>query len=255
VKKIKAMVRTSTLALALALGAGSVASISSFDATAQWAVFDPTNYIQNYMQQVRATQSNVNEAMQIAYQLQQYQTMLQNTKSLTKGDIDNAADAIDRLGRVMAQGKAIAVTSQHMQQQFRTMFPGYEPQQDYQQRYSEWNTTTLDSVLGAMSVANLQTTGIADEQRAIASLRQAALSTDGQKQAIDAANLIALQQVRQMQSLRELQVAQMQAEGTYLAAQTQEKENRRGIERAATRYRDPRQGYVPRKVCATPPCN
>ncbi|KLB61146.1 hypothetical protein XEUV455_23095, partial [Xanthomonas euvesicatoria] len=87
--------------------------------------------------------------------------------------------------------------------------------------YDKWNTTTRDSVLGAMNVANLQTTGFKDEQQALAALKQAAGSTSGQKQAMDAANQIALAQVNQMQNLRELMVAQMQAEGTYIASQTQ----------------------------------
>lgn len=237
-----------TLALALALAIAGAAVTHTPPAAAQWVVVDPTNYVQNFMTQVRALQSNVNEVQQIQRQLEQLQYMAENTKSLAQGDWDTGADAIGRLAEVLAAGQALAVSGQDFDRQFRTMFPGYSSQQDYSASYAKWNQTTRDSVMGAMRVANLQMTGIHDEQAALAALQAAAGSTTGQKQAIDAANQIAMAQVRQMQGLRELMVAQMQAEGTHIAAQAQAREAHDASIREATRYRDPREGFTPKPL-------
>lgn len=245
----------SALGLALAIAVGGATSVASFQAQAQFVVVDPTNYVQNFMTQLRAVQSNVNEVKQIQQQIEAYKNMVRNTESLLHGDIDSLDDAIYRLGNVLDHGKSLSVGAQDFQRKFQTMFPGYQPGRDFHSAYSEWNTTTRDSVLGAMRVAQAQVQGVHDENTAIAELRSAVHRADGQKAAIDAANQIALNQVRQMQGLRELMVAQMQAEGTYMAAQAQEAEARRGVEREMTRYHDPRGGVDPKKkTCFVPPC-
>lgn len=75
-----------SIALALAVAITCAGTYTS-PAAAQWAVFDPTNYVQNYLTQLRAVQSNLNEVRQIQAQLQQYDNMLRNTKSLDVRDL------------------------------------------------------------------------------------------------------------------------------------------------------------------------
>ncbi|MCC8763715.1 P-type conjugative transfer protein TrbJ [Xanthomonas euvesicatoria pv. euvesicatoria] len=180
--------------------------------------------------------------------LQQVKYMAENSKSLSQGDWDRGADNIGRLANLLQTGNSLAVSGKDYARQFQTMFPGYKAEKDFSGSYDKWNTTTRDSVLGAMNVANLQTTGFKDEQQALAALKQAAGSTSGQKQAMDAANQIALAQVNQMQNLRELMVAQMQAEGTYIASQTQAAQAKESSIRDATKYRDPREGFKPKPI-------
>lgn len=216
---MKTTFKALSLGVAIAVGAG-LANYAP-PAAAQWTVFDPVNYVQNFLTQLRAVQSNINEVQQLAYQLQQYQNMLRNTESLTGGDWSGAVNAIDRLGRVLEHGQALAVSSRDFEELFRTRFPGYEAPDDYGESYRAWSETSRDSIYGAMRVANMQAQGIQNEQHAIQRLRAAASSTIGQKAAIDAANQVALAQVEQLQQLRELMMAQMQAEGAYMAAQEQ----------------------------------
>ncbi|PPU05216.1 P-type conjugative transfer protein TrbJ [Xanthomonas arboricola pv. corylina] len=237
-----------TIALAIAVAVAGVTITHAPPAAAQWVVVDPTNYVANFMTQLRAVQSNINEVQQIAQQIQQVKYMAENSKSLGQGDWDRGADNIGRLANLLQTGNSLAVSGKDYARQFQTMFPGYKAEKDFSGSYDKWNTTTRDSVLGAMSVANLQTTGFKDEQQALAALKQAAGSTSGQKQAMDAANQIALAQVNQMQNLRELMVAQMQAEGTYIASQTQAAQAKESSIRDATQYRDPRAGFKPKPI-------
>ncbi|MFK3845519.1 P-type conjugative transfer protein TrbJ [Stenotrophomonas sp. NPDC078853] len=216
--------------------------------SAQLVVVDPTNYVANSMTQLRAVQSNLNEAKQIQQQLEALRYQAQNTRSLTQGAWSQGADTIARLANVLQEGSSLAVTAKDYARQFHTMFPGYKADHDVSRSYDRWNATTRDSVLGALKVANLQANGYRDEQQALLALKHAVGSTNGQKEALDAANHVALAQVTQMQSLRELMVAQMQAEGTYMAAQTQAAHSREESIRDATQYRDTRSGFKPKPI-------
>ena len=237
------------VALATALGG----SLMAPPAHAQWVVFDPTNYLQNFTTALRAVQSNINEAQQIAGDIERYRNMLKNTESLTGGDWSGMNNAIGRLDGLLQQGKGLAVSVGNYEQVFRTRFPGYKPGQNYAESYREWNETSMDSVLGALRVANMQVQGVGDERQAIARLRAAASSSGGQKAALDASNQIALSQVEQLQQLRELMVAQMQGQGTFMAAEAQSEAAKAGsIEKAAS-YKDPREGWTPKPARFKPP--
>jgi P-type conjugative transfer protein TrbJ len=213
--------KATALTLCIAITGGFL--IAAPPASAQFAVFDPVNYIQNFLTQLRNVQSNINEAQQLANQIQQYRNMLQNTESLAGGDWAGMNNAISRLDALLQQGQSLAVSGSNYEKAFSARFPGYSPTNDYVGSYRQWSDTSMDSILGAMRVANMQVQGIADERQALSRLRAAASTSEGQKAALDASNQIALSQVEQLQQLRELMVAQMQAQGTYMAA-TEQKE-------------------------------
>lgn len=236
------------IALAIAVAITGAAVTHAPPAAAQWAVFDPTNYVQNFMTQLRAVQSNVNEAKQIQAQLQQYENMLRNTKSLDARDLGVAIDVLSRLDRVLGDGKSLAVTASDYEKAFKARFPGYQAATNYSESYREWSDTSRDSVLGALRAANMQARGALTEEQALASLRSAVATADGQKAAVDAGNQIALAQITQLQQLRELMVAQMQASGTYMASQQQAEASKEASVREATKYRDPREGWKPKPV-------
>lgn len=232
------------LALGLALAMGTVTPT----AHAQFATFDLANFVENMMTQLRAVQSNLNETQQLANQIQQYRTMLQNTESLAAGDWSEASQAMGRLAGILDEGRGLAVTGANYEQRFREQFPGYNMQGGYEANYRRWNETSMESVLDAMRVANVQVNGVTSEREAIARLRAAASSSGGQKAALDASNQIALSQVDQLQQLRELMVAQMQAQNIYIAGNTQKDAAQAKSIRDASRYTDPREGWKPKPL-------
>jgi P-type conjugative transfer protein TrbJ len=239
-KLLKGMLAKTTLATALALGIGSVALER---AHAQMAVVDPINYIPNYLTTLQTLESNVNEARMIAQTIQQYQNMLKNTESLSNGQWTDATRTLDELANVAQSGQAIAYSMKNMDSTFRSRFPGYKVLgADPQSSYEQWSTTSLDSIRGAMDAANLQSNDLHDEGSAIAQLKQQADGSQGQKAALDAANRIAIMQVQQQQKLRQLTMAQMQAQGGYMAAQAQKEATQDATDRSATRYVDPKVG-------------
>lgn len=242
------MMRLMKLAAFVVLISSVGAAITASPGAHATTVFDPTNFVQNFMQQLRGVQSNINETEQLQAQLQQYQNMLRNTQSLNVEDLPSAIDALSRLDRVIKEGKSLAVSAGDYEVAFKARFPGFQPGASFSEGYREWSATSRDSILGAMRVANLQARGARSEEEALASLKSAVRSADGQKAAVDAGNQSALAQISQLQQLRELMLAQMQATGTYMAANQQTDESRESSIREASKYRDPREGWKPKPI-------
>ncbi len=221
-------------------------------ASAQWVTFDPTNLVQNDVAALDSLKSNINEAQQIANQIQQYRNMLQNTESLAPDQWKSAASSLQQLADIVQQGDGIAYSMKNLDSAFKNRFPGYQSSNDMGGSYETWSNSSLDSIRGAMDSAHAQSTSITDESSALANLRAMADGSSGQKAALDAGNRIAVMQVEQTQKLRQLVMAQMQQQGAYMATQVQAGAATKANEAAVSGYTDPRQGitYKPASIQA-----
>lgn len=212
---------------------------------AQWIVNDPINFVQNTLTALDSVTSNINEARQIAAQLQQYENMVQNTASLPAQTWNSAQATLNQLQNVVQTGNSIAYSMSNVGTAFQQRFPGYKAQTNPQQAYSSWSSTALDSIRGSLQAANVQSSNITDETSALSALRSLADGSDGQKAAIDAGNRIATMQVEQQQKLRQLIMAQMQSQNAYMATQVQNQDQQRSSIQAASQYVDPSKGVTP----------
>lgn len=217
-------------------------------AFAQWAVFDGVNFSQNMLTAARELQANINQARQIAYQLQMYRNMLQNTANLPQQVWSDASGTLNELANVVQTGQSLSYAAKNIDSQFQTVFPGYKASTDYGTSYQKWSDASLDSMRGAMNAAGMQNANYANEAQAIAGLRSAASGAQGQKAAIDAGNEIAMAQVTQLQELRQLVMAQMQSQTAYQAQQVQQQAASEATMQTALKYRDVMQGYHPQAV-------
>lgn len=82
----------------------------------------------------------------------------------------------------------------------------------------------MDSISGAMRSANLQATQFQTEETTMKSIERLSQNAQGRMEAIQAGNLIAAQQVGQMQKLRSLIMAQMQMQASFMSTQSSEKD-------------------------------
>ncbi len=62
---------------------------------AQWVVFDPTNYVRNFISAAEAVNGTAQRAAAYVAQLQQYQTMLTNLKRLSPDQLSLATDQLN----------------------------------------------------------------------------------------------------------------------------------------------------------------
>ncbi len=177
-------------------------------------------------QLINQAQQLAHEVQMIQNQLSMYQNMLDNTANLSNFEWGQAYTNLQSLASIVQQGNAIAYSSANMDAQWAQRYQGYSNYlantygaSNFRSDYQNWYTTQRDSVHGALKAANLQQQQFATEETTLNTLENMSETATGRMQAIKVGNQIAMQQVRQTQKLRELVMAQMQAQGNYMEAQ------------------------------------
>ena len=129
---------------------------------------------------------------------------------------------ISRLAGVVQNGRALAYSMANLDAEFRNRFRGYGYNANTWFRdYRDWSQTSLDTTLGTLRAAGMQSEQLASEQAVLAQLRTMAQSSDGRMKALQVSNQIMEQQVQQLMKLRQLILADLQSKQAYQAAQIQ----------------------------------
>jgi P-type conjugative transfer protein TrbJ len=180
-----------------------------------------------FMQYAQELDTAITTAQTYANQVQQYENMVQQGLTLPNAAFSNAMQDIRGLNALVSQGRQIAYSTSNLQDQFKQSFPDYKNYlqqgvtwQDAQTQYGKWNDQTTDASLAALKAAGFQMNQITngDEASVINALQQQSSSATGRMQAIQAGNAIAVEQVKQMQKLRQLMATQMQLQADTTAA-------------------------------------
>ena len=183
-------------------------------------VLDLTNLVQNTISALKAIESVINEVEMIANQVKQIENLVQNTRSYTGVWDQEALPRLMRLGQIIEQEQAIAYAMAGMDRVFRDKYPGYRPITDWAAAYDQWTRTTLDTLRGTLAAVRLHSDDFADEQRRVQTLTALSDSAEGRMQAIQAGNMLAAEQIQQLAKLRQLMMAQINAQNVYMANQT-----------------------------------
>jgi len=209
---------------ALAVLVGPVA------ASGQLPVIDAANLVQNTVTALRMIESVINEVEMIANQVRQLDNMIQNTRSFSRGVWDtDALPRLVRLGQVIAQEQAIAYSMANVDDLFRQRYPGYRPVTDWSSEYDSWARTTLDTLRATLDTVRLHAEDFATEQGRLQALQALSDSAEGRMQALQLGTMMAGEQLQQLVKLRQLIIAQINAQNVYMAHQTN-----RDAQRAAT---------------------
>jgi P-type conjugative transfer protein TrbJ len=211
----------------------AVVAIVLIAASSAWGygavVLDPTNLIQNTISALKAIESVINEVEMIANQIKQIENMVQNTARYSGVWDREALPRLMRLGQIIEQEQALAYAMAGMDRVFKERYPGYKPVTDWAAAYDQWTRTTLDTLRGSLAAVRLHADDFANEQQRIQTLTALSDSAEGRMQAIQAGNMLAAEQVQQLTKLRQLMMAQINAQNVYMANQTN-----RDAQRAAT---------------------
>ena len=212
------------LAVVLALAATPSATMG------QLPVIDAANLIQTTLTTLKMVESVINEVEMIANQVRQIENMIQNTRNYGRGTWDTEAlPRLVRLGQVIDQEQAIAYSMANTDGLFRQRYPGYRPVTDWSREYDTWTRTTLDTLRGTLNSVRLHAGDFATEQGRIQALQAMSDSAEGRMQALQLGNMMAGEQLQQLVKLRQLVMAQINAQNVYMATQTN-----REAQRAAT---------------------
>src|SRR5437867_151142 len=215
-----------TYALALVLSLAATPAVT----TGQLPVIDAANLIQTTLTTLKMVESVINEVEMIANQVRQIENMVQNTRNYGRGIWDiEALPRLVRLGQVIDQEQAIAYSMANIDGLFRQRYAGYRPVTDWSREYDTWTRTTLDTLRGTLNSVRLHAGDFASEQGRIQALQAMSDSSEGRMQALQLGNMMAGEQLQQLVKLRQLVMAQINAQNVYMATQTN-----REAQRAAT---------------------
>jgi P-type conjugative transfer protein TrbJ len=148
--------------------------------------------------------------------------MAKNTAELPFQVFGSIMADISSLAGIVQSGRSLAYSMANLDAEFRNRFRGW----GYNARawftdYRNWSQTSLDTTLGTLRAAGLQSRQMQSEEAVLQRLRGMANSSDGRLKAVQVANQIAEQQVQQLMKLRQLVLADLQSKQAFQAAQIQ----------------------------------
>jgi len=177
---------------------------------AQVIVFDPNNYVENAITALKTTAMLVQEIKQVEQEIM-------NLEKYLDGSFQDLLPVLERLHEVIGRGNALAYSMEDLDGVFREKYPGYEPAEDWNEKYNDWTETTLDTLRGALNAAKIQSEDLLDEQAFISELEALSNTAIGRDQVLQAGNMIASAEVKQLMKLRELVMTQVNSQNVYLA--------------------------------------
>ena len=173
----------------------------------------------------------IRQGEELATKVKMYADMVRNVKNLPNQVFGAISADINALASIVRGGRALAYSLGNLDQIFRQTYTGYGYNaRTYYTNYKNWSQTSLDTTLGALRAAGLQSQQMQSEQAVIDSLRGMAQGSDGRMQALQVLGQISEQQVQQLMKLRELMLADLSSKQAFQASVIQQQ----AAEEAAT---------------------
>jgi P-type conjugative transfer protein TrbJ len=177
----------------------------------------------NKLQLVKQVENSI---QQLQAQIGMYQNMVTNSQGVSNPLWSNAIKDLQALNSLIQKSKAIAYSAGNLDSQFASRYstyPQYLSSQmgtvNWQSKYGQWSQGMQDNALYALKAAGLQSSQLSSEDALIQQLQTMSQSTQGRMQALQVGHMLAEQQIRQVQKLRQLMMLQLQMQANYLAAQ------------------------------------
>ncbi len=213
---------TKSFRLLLMLSALAVPSIAMAGGGGLGGIAGAT-FPEQIIQESTSVSQLAQQAQQVRNSLQQLVYQAQNLKSLPQNLWNQAYGDLNQLTNIASQSNGLSYAMQNVNGAFQSEYPSYQPGQNYDQQYQQWNTTTSNSIAAALQQQGLQTSNFATQQQALAAINAASQSATGRMQVLQAGNQIAAMQVTQLQQLGQIESANSDAQLAYLKQRTAEK--------------------------------
>lgn len=197
--------------------------------TAKAFVFvDPTNLVQNTIAAQNSVQNLLRQAEIIRMQAQ-------NLLSIGKFDVRNLASLMQQIDSLTQQGQSLSYNMRNLDQRFAELFPDYSNQTapvDYQSAYKSWNKTSLTTMKNSLQGIGVTLDQLKQEEQLLERLKSQGQSATGRLQVLQVSNEVAIENVKQMQTLKRLVGLQANAQTAFMAQQVSANSQRdREVER------------------------
>ncbi len=210
------------------------AAMTPKPASAQWVVIDPTNLVENILNEYNTLQATVNQATQIANELQQIalavQSLQQLPASILNGLLADYLSACNQLKNSFASINGLASNLTSVTSKYNSLFPnrqlspGLTASQVLSQ--SQQFLTQARTELQGVDQVTAQVGAQAAQMTSDLSINVGALnSADGDVKALQAVGQIEAEIATEIAQLNTLIMAMNQAQTTELAQQVQDRED------------------------------
>jgi len=236
--------RTRAVMIAAVLAAPLSASpLLTTPASAQWIVYDPTNYAQNLLSATRALQQINNQITSLQNEAQMLINQARNLASLPYSSLQQLQQSVSRTQQLLSQAQNIAYNVQAIDQAFQTQYGNVSMSASDAQLVSDAKTRWQNTVGGLQDAMRVQATvvGNIDTNRTeMSSLVGASQSATGALQATQAGNQLLALQAQQLSDLTAVVAANGRAQALQSAKQAAAAEQGREQRR---RFLTPGSGY------------
>ncbi|WP_102959684.1 P-type conjugative transfer protein TrbJ [Mangrovicella endophytica] len=244
---MKLRVPRAALAAAILAAPLSVSPVLVAPASAQWIVYDPTNYAQNLLSATRALQQINNQITSLQNEATMLINQARNLTSLPFSSLQQLQQSVQRTQQLLGEAQRIAYNVQNIDQAFRTNYGAgsasmsASDQQLVAQAKERWNNT-VSGLQDAMRVQAGVVGNIDTNRTQMSALVGQSQGATGALQATQAGNQLLALQAQQLADLTAVVSAngraQALAEAERSAAAEQGREQRR-------RFLTPGTGYQP----------
>ena len=169
----------------------------------------------------------VNQSAQMYQQVQNTITAVQHSQQLLTAPMQTwgqAQQELAALADLVNKTAALSYAGGNIDQLFKQRFPGYARSAgstNFGGQFQSLVQTQLDGLNSALQAAGLQSSQFANERAALQQIQSMSAGSQGSLQALQAGNMVASATVDQLQKLRQLYMAQMQAQNSFMAGQAQ----------------------------------
>ncbi len=214
-------------------------------ASAQWIVYDPTNYAQNVLQAARALEQINNQIASLQNEAQMLINQARNLASLPYSSLQRLQQSIQRTQQLLGQAQNIAFDVQQIDQAFQTTYGNASLSASDQQLIADARTRWQNTVGGLQDAMRVQATvvGNLDTNRTeMSALLGQSQGATGALQATQAGNQILALQAQQLADLTAVVAADGRARALADAERAAAAEQGRELRR---RFLTPGAGYQP----------
>lgn len=192
--------------------------------------------ISNNVELIKQTNEMLSQSTKLKNQLEKQAFMASEMekqgKSLSRHEWGKTSEDLKKLAEISRHGEALAYSSANLDALFHEKYKGYNAftrektgsSKNLSDQYADWSSSHRDGMIGAMKAAHLQQEQFSTEEETMRTIERLSSTAQGRMEAIQAGNMIAAQQVSQVQKLRGLIMSQMQLQSSYLTFEANQKD-------------------------------
>lgn len=212
------LVLSAVLALGTSLGDATAGSVAGFGGSTE--VTQILNNVELVNQSAQMYQQVQNTLQQLLMEKQQ----LQNLIAAPVQNWGQTQAELQQLTQLVSKTAALSYAGGNIDSLFRHQYPGYAKtagNTNFGSKFQGLIGQQLDSLNAALQAAGMQSSQFTSERAALQQIQSISAGSQGSLQALQAGNMVASATVDQLQKLRQLYMAQMQAQNSYMAGQAQ----------------------------------